>query len=905
MKRGVIVLKKKIGLVTVIFSVLLIIIFLDRIVDFCINVQWFMEVGYLQIYFTKITATLKLMVPIFIIFYVCIWLYYKSIRKSILKLNKVIEVNAKKRKTERIISTAINASISFILSYSFAANYWYRILQFTNSTNFNVKDPVFYHDISFYIFRLPLLQSLYNMAMGLLVVLILTTFVIYFLMNVKDRIYSMDIRNAFSNMKVIQSGLTAFAGKQLAVASALILLLLSAGYLIKAYYLLYNPGGVVYGAGYTDVNVTLLFYRIIAAVSLIAAIVVFISILTSKVKPIIISVAAIAVLMVLGGVSSTLVQTLIVKSNQISFEEDYIKNNIDYTRKAFSIDDITEQQYRVNDILTKEDINNNRETIDNIKVNSFKPALDFYNQTQVLRYYYGFNDIDIDRYKINGKYSQVFIAPREINSDSIEPNTWQSKHLVYTHGYGVVMSKVNSVTPEGQPNFVIKDIPPENNTDIELKNTRIYFGEKTNYYAVVNTDINEFDYPKGGDNQVNKYDGKNGIGMSLFNRLLFAINERDANFLLSRDINSSSKILLNRNIIDRVKKIAPFLVYDQDPYIVISEGKLFWIIDGYTISDRYPYAQPYNGINYIRNSVKVVVDAFDGTTNFYIADKMDPIINSYSKIFKGLFKDLDTLSADIKSHFRYPEDMYKIQCNVLGKYHMTDPKVFFTGEDLWEIATNEKKTDGDKTLNEASYVVMKLPDEKSEEMVLLEYFNMREKENMTAMLGARMDKDNYGKLVLYKFPSNQTVYGPLLFKKKINQDTNISKELSLWQGKGSTVDYGDTMIVPIDNSLLYIEPMYLIAEGKNSIPEMKRVIVSYGEKIVLAENIDKALELLFNYSDGKQQQTPSSGNANGSNEIKQIKDLYDKAVEAQKNGDWAKYGEYLTQLGELLNKIAK
>lgn len=905
MKRGVIVLKKKIGLVTVIFSVLLIIIFLDRIVDFCINVQWFMEVGYLQIYFTKITATLKLMVPIFIIFYGCIWLYYKSIRKSILKLNKVIEVNAKKRKTERIISTAINASISFLLSYSFAANYWYRILQFTNSTNFNVKDPVFYHDISFYIFRLPLLQSLYSMAMGLLVVLILTTFVIYFLMNVKDRISSMDIRNAFSNMKVIQSGLTAFAGKQLAVTSALILLLLSAGYLIKAYYLLYNPGGVVYGAGYTDVNVTLLFYRIIAAVSLIAAIVVFISILTSKVKPIIISVAAIALIMVLGGVSSTLVQTLIVKSNQISFEEDYIKNNIDYTRKAFSIDDIAEQQYRVNDTLTKEDINNNRETIDNIKVNSFKPALDFYNQTQVLRYYYGFNDIDIDRYKINGKYSQVFVAPREINSDSIEPNTWQSKHLVYTHGYGVVMSKVNSVTPEGQPNFVIKDIPPENNTDIELKNTRIYFGEKTNYYAVVNTDINEFDYPKGGDNQVNKYDGKNGINMSLFNRLLFAINERDANFLLSRDINSSSKILLNRNIMDRVKKIAPFLVYDQDPYIVISEGKLFWVVDGYTISDRYPYAQPYNGINYIRNSVKVVVDAFDGTTNFYIADKTDPIINSYSKIFKGLFKDLDTLSADIKSHFRYPEDMYKIQCNVLGKYHMTDPKVFFTGEDLWEIATNEKKTDGDKTLNEASYVVMKLPGEESEEMVLLEYFNMREKENMTAMLGARMDKDNYGKLVLYKFPSNQTVYGPLLFKKKINQDTSISKELSLWQGKGSTVDYGDTMIVPIDNSLLYIEPMYLIAEGKNSIPEMKRVIVSYGEKMVLAENIDKALELLFNYSDGKQQQTPSSGYINGSNEIKQIKDLYDKAVEAQKNGDWAKYGEYLTQLGELLNKIAK
>jgi uncharacterized protein len=900
------ILKKGIILTISGISVLLAIIFLDVILNFIVNVQWFREVNYLSVYFTKLTAVVKLMLPIFIIFYLGLWFYYRSIRKSILRVRKVIEIDARRKKIERIIFIVADLCISFFLSYAFASNYWYRILQFTNSSDFNVKDPIFNQDASFYIFKLPLIESLYGLLMGILVLLVFVTLIIFFLMNAKDRLFSSDIRNIFASVKILKSGITQFAGKQLAVVSALILMMLSVGYLLRSYFLVYSSRGVVFGAGFTDIRVSLLFYRAIIVVSIISAVVVFISVITSRIKPIIISVLVLVALMILEGVSSSLVQKFMVESNQISFEEKYIKNNIDYTRKAFNIESIDERKYEVNNNLTRADIQKNEDIIDNIKVNSFRPALEFYRQVQVIRYYYGFNDIDIDRYNINGKYSQVFIAPREINTDDIEPNTWQNRHLRYTHGYGVVMSKVNSVTSEGQPNFVIKDVPPENSTDIDMENLRIYFGEKTNYYAVVNTKIDEFDYPKGGDNAVNKYNGRAGIKMSFLNRVLYAINERNANFLLSQDIHSNSKILLNRNILQRVKKIAPFLIYDKDPYIILSEGKLYWIIDGYTVSDRYPYAQPFDNINYIRNSVKVVIDAFDGTTDFYIIDKNDPVIRSYAGIFKGLFKDVDTLSEDIRSHFRYPEDMFNIQCSVLGKYHMTDPKSFLTGEDLWEVSKNQKKVEGEETVNEASYVVMELPDSDTVEMVLLEYFNMRDKENMTAMLAARMDGDKYGKMMLYKLPTTDTFYSPYLFKKKVNQDTAISKELSLWEGKGSTVDFGETIIVPINNSLLYVEPMYLTSQGNNSIPEMKRVIISYGEKIVLAENIDKALEQLFNIADAK---TPDTAVPNNNTDIeawaKEAKDLFDKALEAQKNGDWSKYGEYINKLGDILSSLTK
>ncbi|QAT38803.1 UPF0182 family protein [Clostridium sp. JN-9] len=897
-------MKKRITLISVIIALVFILLFLDKIVSFAINVQWFNEVNYLSTYFTKLLAIAKLMIPLFLITFAVIWIYSRSIKNSVTKYKQTDAESGNKSKLGRKLFFIIDAVISFGISYAFSSSYWYTILQFANSVSFNTKDPVFHKDVSFYVFKLPLIQSLYNIIMTLLIFLVIITFITYFVLVSKDKIKS-GFAGSFEKISLTNNGLTKFAGKQLAIVSSLILLNLSLGYLLKSYNLVYSTRGVAYGASYTDIHVSLLFYRIIIVISLISAIVIFWSVMHSKVKPIVFSIILIFILIASENIVSTLVQKFVVKPNEKMLEQPYIKNNIDYTKKAFNLDKVEVKDFKVNDNLTKDDITNNKDTIDNIRINSLNPSLEFYNQVQIIRYYYGFNDIDIDRYNINGKYNQVFVAARELNTDSLEPNTWQNKHIIYTHGYGMVMSKVNSVTSEGQPDFVIKDIPPENSTGIKLTNPRIYYGEKTNDYAIVDTKMSEFDYPKGGDNSNNNYNGNGGIKMNAINKLLFSINQRDVNFMLSTDITNNSKILINRNIVERARKIAPFLTYDSDPYIVVNGGRLYWIIDAYTTSNRYPFSEPQDNVNYMRNSVKVIVDAVDGSINYYIVDKTDPIIMSYSKIFPDLFKNISELPSGFKEHLKYPEDMFNTQCSVMGKYHVDDPGVFFNGEDLWEVSKDQKQIDGEKDVNEAPYVIMKLPGEKNEEMVVLKYFNMRNKDNMVGLFAARMDNGNYGKMVLYKFPPQKTVYSPYLFKQKLNQDTTISKELSLWNKDGSKVQFGDTIIVPIRDSLLYVEPVYLRASGKNSIPEMKKIIVSYGDKTILSDSVEGALQQFFNMpaDNSSPQAVDNSKNNPNTDKIKAAKDLYDKAIEAQKNGDWAKYGEYIKQLGEQLSSV--
>ncbi|WP_125154826.1 UPF0182 family protein [Clostridium rectalis] len=901
-------MKKKWPIFIIASLILLIIISLSKISNFIINVQWFKEVSYLSIYFTKMIAIIKLFIPTFFICFICILLYYNSLKKSI--------YNYRSNKNDRFIKYdkgkkiffVANTVMSLILSCVFSYSYWYNILKFNNSVPFNIKDPIFYKDISFYVFKLPLIESIYSGIMTLLGFLIIITIVMYFIFIAKDKIDYAGFKGVFTDVKEIRSDISKFAGKQLAIISAMILLMLSLGFLIKAWNLVYSPRGVAFGASYTDIHVSIIFYKIIILISIVSSIIVFISVIKSKVKPIIISISLIAILIVGENVASLLVENFVVKSNQKKLEEEYIKYNIDYTRKAFNIDNIKEINFDVKNDLKLEDIKNNKETINNIRINAFEPALEFYNQYQTIRPYYIFNDMDIDRYKIKGKYNQVFISPRELNLENIEPDTWQNRHLIYTHGYGVAVSKVNSVTQEGQPDFVIKDIPSENNIDISLKNPRIYFGEKTNNYAIVNTALKEFDYPKGGDNKINEYDGKSGIKMSFINKVLFSIKENNLNFLLSRDITKDSRILINRNIVDRAKKVAPFLTYDEDPYVVIDNDRLYWIIDGYTTTDKYPYAEKYNDVNYIRNSVKVVIDAVDGDIDFYIVDKNDPIILSYSKIYPKLFKDSSDVPPGIKEHFKYPEDIFKLQCKVLEKYHMIDPMAFLNGDDLWEVSKNQKSVNTDKSIDEAPYVVMKMQGENKEEMVVLEYFNMKERNTMSSILGARMDGKNYGKLIMYKLPSYKTIYSPYFFKQKLKQDPIISKELSLWNTGGSEVKFGDTIIVPINNSLLYIESMYLRASGKSSAPEVKRIVLSYGDKIILSENIDGALKQLFSYN-GKENNKNSSVNSTKDEEtnkfLKDARDLYNKAIESQKSGDWSKYGEYIKKLGEILNSINK
>lgn len=913
-------MKKKIALITSILVIIFIIAFANNIVSFIINVEWYKEVGYLSIYFIELVAVIRLMVPIFLVCYLVIWFYYKNIRKSIVRFKKIMEVNLKKDKIERRVFAIFDLILSFTIAYSVSTAYWYRILQFQNSSSFNTKDPIFNLDISFYVFKLPLIESIYSLIISLIVLLVIVTIVIYFILYASQS-YSfggtMNKNSDLFKFSDVKDGIKKFAGKQLAVLFAMMFLLLSFGYIIKGWDLVYSERGVVYGASYTDVHVSLLFFRILAIVCVISSVVIFISVLKSKVKPIVLSISVIFVLIVCEGIVSIFIQNVIVKSNEKALESPYIKDNIAFTRKAYNIDGIDSKDYPANSSMSASDIQNNMDTINNIKINSYKQSMEYYNQTQVLRYYYNFNDVDVDRYNIDGKLTEVFIAPREINTNALTGNadTWQNQHLSYTHGYGLVMSKVNSVTSEGQPDFVINDIPVNNKTGINIENPRIYFGESTNDYVIANNKSGEFDYPENGQDKTYNYTGKAGINATLMNRVLFAINKGDLNFLVSSSITSDSKILINRNIMDRVKKIAPFLDYDNDPYAVVDNGKLYWIIDAYTTTDRYPFSEPQNNINYIRNSVKVVVDAFDGDVNFYQVDKNDPIANSYNKIFNGIFKDVDSAPMGIRQHFRYPEDLFNEQCDILQKYHVTDPQIFYNSEDLWAVSQNKQQVEGDKSTNPSSYVVMKLPGEKKEETVLMEYFNVKGKENnMVSMLGARMDGDNYGKLELYNFPTNQTTDSPYSFNQKINQDPNISKEISLWNTQGSQVQFGDTSIVPINGSLLYVEPVYISAQAQNSIPEVKEIILSTGNNMVMAENMQTALQELFN-NNNNGNGSNSSGQNNSSpnvttpqvnnNSINQAVDIYNKAMQAEKNGDWTSYGEYIKDLGDTLKQLQK
>lgn len=899
---------KKKATSVIIATLIVIIVLMFSGINIIIDYQWFNELGYLSVYFTKLLSILKLMIPIFLVIFLAITIYYRSLMPNIVKLKKVVEINRNKEKKKFKKFLFINFIISMAFSIIFSSTYWYEILEFTNGTAFNVADPIFNKDISFFVFKLPLIKSLHSSLTSLLILLVLATFVIYIISTARDK-FSVHFQgnSTKENLKNFTSQITKFAGRQLAILASLIMIMVSIGYMIKAWNLSYSPRGVVFGASYTDITVSLKFFKVISIAALIFAIVTFFSIMFKKFKPIIFSIVILIVLVIGENAAAIMTQQFIVNSNEKSLEAPYIDKHIEYTRLAYNINEISDENFKIENNLTAQDIKDNDQIISNIKVNSYRPALEFYNQFQYIRYYYDFNDVDIDRYYINGDYNQVFIAAREIDFEKLDENSisWQNKYLSYTHGYGVVMSKVNSVTSEGQPDFIISNIPMENETDLSLENPRIYFGENTNDYSIVNTKLGEIDYPEGGENATNNYDGQAGIKMNLFNRIIFAIKEQNSKFLLSQDITSESKILTNRNIVDRVNKIAPFLSYDSDPYIVISNDKLYWIMDAYTTSSNYPFAQPSGNINYIRNSVKVVIDAYEGTTDFYVTDESDPIAMTYSKIFPKLFKNISELSDDLKSHFKYPQDLFEIQCSMLEKYHVSDPGVFYNGDDVWSVATDTENVSGDEQLSQASYVTMKLPDSDKEEMVILEYFNTKGRDNMVGMYGVRMDEENYGKMFLYKFPTGGTVYSPMLFKQKIKQDPDISKQLSLWDTSGSEVQFGEVLIIPIKNSLLYVEPLYLRASGENSIPEMKNVIVGYGDKLVLENTIDTALSKLF---DIKQNDKSESGNSIISSEgiesdyMNKIKEVYDNAINSQKNGDWAKYGEYINELGKLIEQ---
>ena len=535
---------------------------------------------------------------------------------------------------------------------------------------------------------------------------------------------------------------------------------------------------------------------------------------------------------------------------------------------------------------------------------------------QAIRLYYNFNGVDIDRYNIDGKYTQVFLSARELNQENLQTKTWINKHLKYTHGYGVALSPVNAIAPDGQPELLIKDIPPVTDVDLEIKRPEIYFGESTNDYIIVNTDEMEFDYPEGSDNKQTMYEGTAGIELKGLNRLLFAIKEKSYKLLISKNINRDSRIIKHRNINKRIRKIAPFIEYDENPYIVVNQqdGKLYWIIDGYTVSERYPYSKPFSeesNMNYIRNSVKVVVDAYNGDVKYYVFDEEDPIIRTYMKIFPDLFSNKSEMPDGLMEHTKYPTTLFNIQAEIYKNYHVENPMVFYNEEDLWDIA--QEKYMGEVQYVEPIYQMFRLPDADKLEFLLTIPYTPKTKPNMTSLLVARNDGEDYGKLLLYKFPKGRTIQGPMMIESRIDQNTEISEQLTLWSQEGSKVLRGNVIIVPIENSLLYVEPIYLEADSENSFPEVKRVIVAFEDKIVMERSLEEALDRIFGKSkeakeekgEEKLEERLKTDELDGESEklIKKAIETFNKAKSASQEGNWAEYGKYIEELEDILNKL--
>jgi len=831
--------------------------------------------------------------------------------------------------------------LSFIIA-SKGSFKWDMLLRYFYQQPFGSTDPIFNRDIGFYLFSLPFYIFVRE---GLLVLFILAGLVT---MGWYLKHGALQIEGEFSQAEGAPISLPKIiiapeVKKHLIFLGVIIVLLLAWGYHLKMYGLLYSTQGPAFGASYTDVHIKVLAYKILIIVSIGFALVLFFNVFKFRMKLIWLSGGIwIGAVLVFTTLLPVLIQKIVVKPNELAKESPYISYNIDYTRRAYNLDRIKEVNFEVNDKLSAEDIKKHDVTIQNIRIWDERPLLQTYRQIQTIRLYYDFNNVDVDRYQINNQYRQVMLATRELVVNQLPPqaNTWVNRHLIYTHGYGLVSSPVNEVTSEGLPHLFIKDVPPSFEPDLKIERPEIYYGEKTDQYVLVKTKTKEFDYPKGDKNVYTIYQGKGGVPIkSFFRRLLFAVEFLDPQILFTTYLSPESKIMYNRRIARRAGLIAPFFQYDGDPYVVVSGGKIYWIQDAYTTSNMYPYSHRSFGrfgnitnkrLNYIRNSVKVTIDAYNGEVAFYIIDENDPIVKTYSSIFPDLFKPFNEMPADLKKHIRYPRDLFKIQVDTYTKYHMEDVQVFYNQEDLWQ--TPDELYGDSRQEMEPYYIIMKLPEEEKEEFLLMIPFTPSRKDNMIGWLAARSDLPNYGNLLVYKLPKEKLVYGPMQIEARVDQQTDISRELSLWGQRGSRVIRGNLLAIPIGDTFIYVEPVYLEAKQEKSelpstgspqrggvpvssqpdesrgaaIPELKRVIVAFSNRLIMEENLDKALRsVLGEQTFPKQLASPSIPQTQDISNIGVLAlEHFNKAKDYLRQGNWAEYGRELENLEKILKEMS-
>ncbi len=883
---------------------------LSLLVDLYFDLLWFQQLDKAVIFMTTITAKSIVGATVLVVSFIFLYLNLLyanrgpgSIQIGIPTPTGQITAYTVTGETVRRLAGLAALVVSLFLALR-EAQQWEVVWRWLRKVDFGVLDPIFGRDISFFVFSLPVMVEAVLLGMILCGLAGAGSLVLY------------HFKGALSLRSL---GQRSHVRTHVSLLAVLFFLLLAADAYLKRFHLLYSSRGPMFGASYADLHgrLPLMNFLLVAAVT--GAVLLAYNAFASRNRAAIAAVVVYVLALLTGNLYPAILQKFVVSPDELGKESPQIQHNIRATLHAYGLEDVKERNLSGDKALSRQDIQANAATIRSIRLWDHEPLLDAFSQIQEIRTYYDFASVDNDRYPLLGDQpQQIMLSPRELNSTNLPERNWINEHLSYTHGYGVTLGPVNRVTPEGLPLLMVQDIPPQSQiSSLEVKRPEIYFGELTRGYVVVKTGQQEFDYPAGEENVYTTYQGSGGVPIeSLFRKLLFAVYFRDPNILLSPLLKPESRFLYFRDIQSRLAKLAPFLRLDQDPYMVISDSRLYWFQDAYTTTDRYPYSTPTRGVgNYMRNAVKAVIDAYDGSVDLYVSDPADPLIQVYERIFPGAFRPISDMPADLRTHIRYPEDIFRIQTYMYSVYHMTNPQIFYNKEDLWEIPV--LSSGQAESLMQPYYTIMRLPGEqRQEEFILMLPFTPSGKDNLSAWMVARSDDPHYGQLVVYRFPKQKLVFGPKQIVARINQDAEISRQVSLWDQRGSQVIQGTLLVIPIEEGLIYVRPLYLRAEtGK--IPELKRVIVAYENRIAMEETLEASIGRIFGT------EVPASGEPKPlttapaltesaapqplprGDLILQARDAYERAIQAQRDGDWARYGEELKKLGSALQELSR
>jgi uncharacterized protein len=911
---------------------------LPSLVEFYTDWLWFGELGYQHVYARALSTKTGLAAVVFVLAAGLILANLLIAFRSMTRREIVMTTPEGPRVL--VVEPAQLRSLVFVVAAfgglalsAYAGSHWEEWLLYRHAAPFNQADAILGYDVSFYLFTLPVLQIARSLVLLTLIPAIIGTAVVY---AASGRVGLSPTRGLFVDPQVIT---------HLAVLASGVFLMLAAGAWLDIPALLTSASGFLNGASYTDVHARMPALRVSIVAGLIGAALAIVQALQRKLWPIAAAVAVYFVVAVGGSLYAAAIQRFVVAPNEQVKETPFIVHNIAATRAAFALHDVEEREISGDALLTRADIDRNDITLKNVPLWDHQPLLDTFSQLQEIRTYYDFASVDNDRYTINGEYRQIMLSARELNSDSLQNRTWINEHLTFTHGYGLTLGPVKQATPEGLPTLFIRNLPVESQVDLKVNEASLYFGELSNDYVFVKTRTAEFHYPKGDDNVTAVYEGRGGVSIgSIFRKLLFSIRFRSLKTLLSNDLTSESRIMFHRRISDRVELIAPFLSYDPDPYLAIDNGRLFWVQDAYTTSNRYPYATPtgaQRGVNYIRNSIKAVIDTYHGTTTFYRVDEKDPVAATIDRAFPGLLRPFSEMPEGLRTRLRYPQLIFAMQANMFSTYHMDNPAVFYNKEDQWEVPTIGVGTQAQQQRMEPYYSIMRLPGETRAEFIQMLPFTPRQKDNLAAWMVARSDGERYGKLMVVQLPKQKVIFGPKQVNARISQDQNISPQITLWNQQGSEVIQGTLLVIPIEESVMYVRALYLRASG-GRIPELKRVIVVYQNQIVMAESLELAIDRIFPRSGARPSDltsaspagagadsraaagagstgsggaTPIEASTSAASGAAPSADLtalttraqahYDQAIKAQRDGDWARYGEELKKLGTVLDQMRK